>query len=376
MSVALHADAPLMEIDLDRLAGNWRTVRGRYTGVDLGAVVKCDAYGLGLEPVVATLSAQGCGQYWTLDADEARRVRACAPEAEIFVLTGLCGASPQVFRDARLIPVLNSLDEIARARDSGALTVAIALDTGLGRLGLRPEAVRDLAAHGLGGLRVRAWVTQPASFSAPEGGGGQDLYTRFLGLIEPLPQAARSLAISASVFSRPEHHLDMARVGSALYGVDTSPARTLPLRPVASLHAPVLRVADLPAGAGVGYDGQYRCPKPMRVATLGIGYAHGLPYALMNRGAVRFGAHAAPIVGGVSMGLTSVDVTGLPDGLVAPGARAEIFGGHQRLEALAAEAGLPANVVLSATAAVCRKRYHASRPGRPVAAGASEESLP
>lgn len=376
MSVSIPADAPLMEIDLDRLAGNWRTVRGRYTGVDLGAVVKCDAYGLGLEPVVTTLSSLGCSQYWTLDVDEARRVRACAPEAEVFVLTGLCGASPQVFRDACLIPVLNSLDEITQACESGALTVAIALDTGLGRLGLRTETVRDLAARGLGGLRVRAWVTQPASFSAPEGEGGQDLHSRFLDLIAPLPQAARSLAISASVFSRPEYHLDMARVGSALYGVDTTPSRALPLRPVASLHAPVLRVADLPAGAGIGYDGQFRCPKSMRVATLGIGYAHGLPYALMNRGAVRFGAHAAPIVGGVSMGLTSVDVTGLPDGLVVPGARAEIFGEHQRLEALAAEVGLPANALLSAIAAVCRKRYHALRPGQPVAASPSEESLP
>jgi len=375
VTATANADTPLVEIDLGRLAGNWRTVRGRYTGAELGAVVKCGAYGLGLDPVVATLSAQGCGQYWTLDFDEARRVRALAPEAEIFVLDGLRGASPRAFRDGHLIPVLNDLDEIDRARGSGTLTVAIALDTGLGRLGLRPQAVRDLATRGLGGLRVRAWVTQPASFSAPEGPGGQDLYERFLALTAPLPRAARSLAISASVFSRPEHHLDMARVGSALYGVDTTPGRALPLRPVARLDAPVLRVADLPAGAGIGYDGQFRCPRPMRVATLGIGYAHGLPYALMNRGAVRFGEYAAPIVGGISMGLTSVDVTGLPAGLAVPGARAEIFGDHQRVEDLAARAGLPANVLLSLAAAVCRKRYHASRPDQPLASSLSE-SLP
>ncbi len=163
--------------------------------------------------------------------------------------------------------------------------------------------VADLAAQGLAPLRVRAWVTQPASFSVPEGPDRQSLHDRFLALIAPLPEAARSLAISAGVFACPEHHLDMARVGSALYGVDTTPARSLPLLPVASLRAPVLRTASLPAGAGVGYDQQFRCPGPMRVATLGIGYAHGLPYALMNRGAVYFGPHRAPIVGGVSMGL-------------------------------------------------------------------------
>ncbi|MHA3904772.1 alanine racemase [Castellaniella sp. WN] len=358
----MDADAPLMEIDLGRLVDNWRTVRARYAGAELGAVVKCDAYGLGLEPVVVALSAQGCRQYWTLNFEEAHRVRRLAPDAEVFVLTGLRGASVRACVDERLTPVLNDPDEIDLARRHGALTVAVALDMGLGRLGLKPEIVGRLAMRGLGDLHVRAWIAQPDSFSAPKGMGGQSLYDRFLDLIAPFPRAARSLAVSASVFSRPDHHLDIARVGSALYGVDTTLTRTLPLRPVARLHAPVLQVADLPIGAGIGYDKQFRCPRPMRVATLGIGYAQGLPYALMNRGAVRFGAHSAPIVGGISMGLTSVDVTGLPAGLAVPGARAEIFGDRQRVEDLAAQAGLPANALLSLAAAVCRKHYHAFCP--------------
>ena len=357
MNATVHADSPGMDIDLARLVDNWRIVRGRYTGNDLGAVVKCNAYGLGLEPVVNTLSAQGCLQYWALGYDEACRVRALAPAAEVFILNGLRGASARDCHVQRLIPVLNDLDEIAQARRAGALTVAVALDTGLGRLGLRPEAVARLAAQDLSPLRVRAWITQPASFSSPESPDRLNPHDRFLALVAPLPAASRSLAISASVFAFPGHHLDMARVGSALYGVDTTPSRTLPLKPVASVHAPVLRVADLPAGAEIGYDQQFRCPAPMRIATLGIGYAHGLPYALMNRGAVYFGPHRAPIVGGISMGLTSVDVSGLPPRLTAPGQWAEVFGEQQRLETLADIAGLPANVLLSATAAGCGRRY-------------------
>ncbi len=375
MNATAHADSPVMDIDLARLAGNWRTVRGRYTGNDLGAVVKCNAYGLGLEPVVNTLSAQGCLQYWALGYDEACRVRALAPAAEVFILNGLRGASARDCHIQRLIPVLNDLDEIAQARRAGALTVAVALDTGLGRLGLRPEAVARLAAQDLSPLRVRAWITQPSSFSRPESPDRLNPHDRFLALIAPLPAASRSLAISASVFACPGHHLDMARVGSALYGVDTTPSRTLPLKPVASVHAPVLRVADLPAGAEIGYDQQFRCPAPMRIATLGIGYAHGLPYALMNRGAVYFGPHRAPIVGGISMGLTSVDVSGLPHRLTAPGQWAEVFGEQQRLETLADIAGLPANALLSATAAGCGRRYHALHPEQPLASRLSE-SLP
>ena len=102
MNATAHADSPVMDIDLARLAGNWRTVRGRYTGNDLGAVVKCNAYGLGLEPVVNTLSAQGCLQYWALGYDEACRVRALAPAAEVFILNGLRGASARDFAYATL----------------------------------------------------------------------------------------------------------------------------------------------------------------------------------------------------------------------------------------------------------------------------------
>ena len=129
MNATAHADSPVMDIDLARLAGNWRTVRGRYTGNDLGAVVKCNAYGLGLEPVVNTLSAQGCLQYWALGYDEACRVRALAPAAEVFILNGLRGASARDCHIQRLIPVLNDLDEIAQARRAGALTVAVAVST-------------------------------------------------------------------------------------------------------------------------------------------------------------------------------------------------------------------------------------------------------
>ena len=375
MTVAVHADVPVVEIDLGRLASNWQTVRQRYTGPDLGAVVKCDAYGLGLDAVVNTLAAQGCRQFWVLDFAEGCRVRALASGAEVFVLDGLRGASVQQFRDWRLVPVLNTLDEIRQAAAGGPLTACVALDTGLGRLGLQADAIPALAACGLGPLRIRAWITQPASFSTPDGPESQGLHDRFLELLAPLPPAACSRAISASIFARSDHHLDMARSGSALYGVDTTPARSLPLQPVARLDAPVLQVAELPAGATIGYDAQYRCPRPMRVATLGIGYAHGLPYALMNRGAVYFGPHAAPIVGGISMGLTSVDVTGLPVPLTAPGTRAEIFGDRQRLEHLAGQAGVPANALLSLAAAVCHKRYHGLRPDQPLDSRLSE-SLP
>ena len=103
-----------------------------------------------------------------------------------------------------------------------------------------------------------------------------------------------------TIFSSVLPHLDHARVGSALYGVETAPANLQGFAPVATLRAPVLRVAEVAAGAEVGYGGVYRLPVSATLATLAIGYGHGLPIHLGDRGSVVLAGQTVPIVGGVS----------------------------------------------------------------------------
>ena len=178
-----------------------------------------------------------------------------------------------------------------------------------------------------------------------------------IDLTARLPKAPISLAASSGVFMGPDWHFDIARIGSALYGVQTSSRWQDGLTPCYRLLAPVLRVADLPAGAGVGYRGATTLTRPSRIATLALGYGDGLPQGLVTAGRAFRGDEALPFVGGMAMNLTMVDVTDLPDGAVGPGTRMEILGPRQTIDGLAAALGCAPNVLLTQIGAACAHHY-------------------
>jgi alanine racemase len=145
---------------------------------------------------------------------------------------------------------------------------------------------------------------------------------------------------------------DLARPGSALYGVNPTPAGKNPMRAVASLNARVLTVRDIPAGATVGYGATWTAQRPTRVATVGVGYADGWHRSRSNTGAAYFDGHPVPLVGRVSMDLTTFDVTDLPQ--VQPGNWLELLGPHCPVDDAAREAGTIGYEVLTALG----HRYH------------------
>ena len=109
----------------------------------------------------------------------------------------------------------------------------------------------------------------------------------------------------------------MARPGQALYGYISpargdNPPRILDVKPALAWKAPVILTKDLPEGALIGYGGTFRAPRPTRIGILAAGYADGLPRRLSNRGQVIAGGKLAPILGAVSMDLTTIDLTGCP----------------------------------------------------------------
>ena len=302
------ADHPVLEVDLDAIALNWRAVERAYSGTRIGAVVKRNAYGLGIERIVPWLFQLGCADFWVATLDEGVALRALlgARRARIFVLHGLGGVTPLTHAEHGLIPVLADLGELALARRVAAvrampLAVAVHLDTGLTRLGLDAAQVSALCQDptAFAGLDLQAWVTQLGRFQDPDAPECIEQRTRFFEWTAELPPAERSLSTSSCVFADVRWHLDHARVGSALYGVETAPANLQGFAPVATLRAPVLRVAEVAAGAEVGYG-------------------HGLPIHLGDRGSVVLAGQTVPIVGGVSMGMITADVSTLPPGSVQP----------------------------------------------------------
>ncbi|CAH1653207.1 alanine racemase [Chelatococcus asaccharovorans] len=353
-----------LDVDLAAVRANFAEMRRRFTGRSVTAVVKSDAYGLGLEPVVASLLAAGCDTFWVDDLDEALRVRALAPAATVYTLLGLAGREPIAFRRAEVIPVLVSLAEMravaAFAAAAGiAVPVAIQIDTGLGRLGLTGEELSDRAMldplwrH----LDVKAWVSHLAAFDQPADARNDEQHHRLTQWLAGLPEAPVSLASSSGVYWPSPWHFDIARVGSALYGVQTSRVWQDGLVPCYRLSGRILRIADYAAGRRLGYAGT-ELTRASRIATVAIGYANGLPQRFGQCLHARIGDMLVETVGGIAMNLTMVDVTDMDPRDLEGHPEVVFLDAGLPLEPLAQACDCAPNALLTAIGAGTRKVYN------------------
>jgi alanine racemase len=356
--------APVLSVDLDAIRSNYREMRRRYRGEVLSAVVKSDAYGLGLERIVGALLEAGCCVFWANDLAEASRIRSSAPNVRIFTLMGLAGHHVRDFEEAGVIPALAGLEEVEVCARHGLLeerriAVAVQIDTGLGRLGLGEEELAFLAERKdiLDCLDVRVWVSHLASYNLPHDARNVSQRAMLAEWIARLPSAPVSLAASSGVFMDGDWHFDVARVGSAVFGVQTSVEWQEGLVPCYELRAPILRVADFPAGRQLGYRGGTTLDRPSRIATIAIGYANGLPQRFGECGTARIGSHVAPLVGGIAMNMSMLDVTDVPAAALLEHCAAVLLDRNQPVELIAERLGCAPNLLLTQIGACTGKRY-------------------
>ncbi len=331
---------PLLTIDLDAIAANWLALDARHAGAT-AAVVKADGYGLGAVPVARRLTKAGCRTFFVAHPGEAVALRqALGPAPVIAVLNGLSDAAAETYRAHDLAPVLGSLAEIACWQRAGlALPAMLHVDTGMCRLGLDEAELDRLVAEParLTGIRLLQVMTHLVSAETPAAPINAAQLTRFTAACARLPAAPRSLANSSGMFLGPEFDSDLARPGAALYGINPQPDRPNPMRPVLRLTAPVLQLRTVPAGETVGYNGIWTAPRASRIATIPVGYADGYHRALSNCGLASFDGRPVPLVGRVSMDLTTWDVTDHP--AVERGAWLELIGPAVPPDEVAARAG-------------------------------------
>lgn len=340
-----------LTIDLGAIVANWRTLCRQATPVECAAVVKADAYGCGLEPVTATLAKAGCRTFFVADLAEARRVRAVAPEAVIYVLNGLLPGTPPAFAEAYVRPVIGSMVELAEWDSFVAATdwhggAALHIDTGINRLGIDPQEAAALASriqserHGITLLMSHlACADEP---DHPLNDRQIRLFREIRALFRGIPS---SLANSSGIYLDDATHCDVVRPGLALYGGNPTPGRENPMRVVARLTGRIVQIRTVARGETVGYGAAWRALGPSRLAVVGVGYGDG--YARAN-GAVNGGTGAqaliagqrCPVVGRVSMDLLTVDVTGLPEHAAHRGDLVTLIGDGIALDEVARWAGV------------------------------------
>lgn len=317
-----------LTIDLAALTANWRALAAHAPAARTGAVVKADAYGLGVGRVVPALAAAGVRDFFTFTAAEGQEIRPLAgSEARIFVMEGHVPGAPL----DGLIPCLVSAEQFFRHRTTRPRDpFAVQLDTGMNRLGLRAPEWAALRGEVLAAGPVLL-MSHLHSADEPDPAPSESQRARFAAMTEGAG-VPRSLSATGGILRGPAFHFDLTRPGIGLYG-------GLPFaeaRPVVRLSLPVLQVHHLPPGEGVGYGASWTAARPSRVATLSGGYADGIMRRLGASGLRLWaGDRPCPVVGRISMDTLAVDVTDLPD--VPPSL--DLIGPHQDIEAVARLAG-------------------------------------
>ena len=342
-----------LSIDLAAIRHNWRLLAKMAGLASTGAVVKANAYGLGIETVIPALLTAGCRHFFVAHLSEAARVRALTTDAEIFVLNGFLPNTGPAYLKHRLTPVLGSLPEIEDwrgfvASHRQAQPAALHFDTGLNRLGLALSDGAALAeAHHQGtlGFPLRLMMSHfvEAEIEGSVTTARQCAEFRILrSLFQNIPS---SLCNSSGIFLRPDSLYDLARPGYALYGGHPLWSNDdNPMRAVVRLESPIIQTRTVEAGEAVGYGSFWTAKRPTRLATLSLGYADGLPRGSesTNRkigGYVLIGGVKCAMLGRVSMDLLIVDATDAPEASVQRGALATIIGDELTIDAVGDSAG-------------------------------------
>jgi len=355
----------IVTIDLAAIEANWKKLAGMSIPVECAAVVKGDAYGCGLEPVARKLAAAGCRTFFVADVAEGRKVRAIAPGAVIYVLNGVMPGSARAFARDDLRPVINSATELAEwdafvATQNWRGGAALHVDTGMNRLGISVDEAAAIASrvqsenHGF--TLLMSHLACADTPNHPMNDKQVRLFRDIRILYRGLPS---SLANSSGIFLGGTLYCDLVRPGMALYGVNPTPGKTNPMWPVVELKGRIIQVRNVAKGETVGYGATFTAARASRIAVIAVGYADGF---LRSAGAAR-GKHAAevivagkrcPVAGRVSMDLTAIDVTDLPEGKARRGEFATLIGEGVSVDDLAAGMGTIGYEVLTSLG----RRYH------------------
>lgn len=305
------------EIDPKALRQNAAVVQERAGGdVALLAVIKANGYGHGLAAVAKALS-EDAQLFGVANVDEAITARQAVPHP-IMILGPALAAERREIVEHKFIASVSGYDEARAFSNVAAETpaaVACVIDTGMGRMGMSEKnAVSELQKiAALPRLLIHSVSSHLPSAEEDPDYTAKQLH-RFAKLVAQMRAAVPGSYMvhalpSAGVFGFNTSGFDLARVGLTLYGISPLPEFQSRLTPALSLKARVVLIRELPVGGSVSYGRTFIAQRRTRVATIGAGYADGIPRLLSNRGAVLIRGRRCPIIGRVTMDLIMIDVT-------------------------------------------------------------------
>jgi alanine racemase len=346
------AAALVLAIDLGALVSNWERLAALSAPAETSAVVKADAYGIGIEPAVRALSAAGCRTFFVAVVDEGVRLRAVLPDADIYVLAGFFPDWEEAFRRYALRPVLNTFASVeAWVRHCPSGLSALHVDTGMNRLGLTLHEALEIARRPelLARAGVRLVMSHLACADEPRHPLNAAQLALFKEVRAAFPGVLASFANSAGIHLGHDFRFDLVRAGIGLYGAEFMNDRA-PLSTVVTAKARILQVREAASGETIGYGAEKHLAAGTKIAVLAAGYGDGYPRGAGSSdtrpgGSVAIRGRRAAILGRVSMDLITVDVTGIAG--VSEGGFAELFGPDMPIDEVARAGGTIAYVILT-----------------------------
>jgi alanine racemase len=351
--------APVLTVDLSAIRANYRLLKERHAKKSCAAVVKANAYGLGVEAVSRALWDEGCRTFFVATLAEAVALRKTLADARIGVFGGLLAKEEKKYLRHRLTPVLNEPSQVTRWEKAAAGAAAIIhVDTGMTRLGFNHTDLKGLAqrhAH-FCEHSVAYVMSHLACANEPQHAKNSEQLLRFRQALQLLPRARGSLCNSSGVFLGEKFHFDLARPGCALYGINPTEEKN-PMQPVAVLAAPLLQVRTPDVDETVGYGGTYKAPKGSRIAIAGIGYADGWMRLQSNIGHAFVAGVKVPLAGRVSMDMVALDVSSVPPLALDKATHAEFINAQQTVDDLATLCGTIGYEIFTRLGARIARRY-------------------
>jgi alanine racemase len=366
--------APLrLTIDLGALVDNWREMARRSGSARTAAVVKADAYGLGLEDCGIALYEAGARDFFVATLQEGVTLRNFTPEARIYVLCGVWPGQERLFFQHDLVPVIASEEQLAFwmavTSEHGDHPCALQVDTGFNRLGIPLDEAVAFAND----------VSRPASFSpvlvmshlhsgdTPSSPLNRAQLEAFQVVAEAFEGIPASLAASGGVFLGPDYHFDLTRPGIAVYGGEAVNGMQS-LKPVAKAEARILQIREASAGSTVSYGATHQLSRNSRLAVVSAGYADGYMRSVSGSGVpLRAGGTSGafgfiagrrvPVIGRITMDITIFDVTDVPQKDIRAGDYIELFGPNIPLDDVARAAGTIGYELLTGLGLRYERRY-------------------
>jgi alanine racemase len=295
-----------LRLDTAALQDNWRWLQ-RIAGVPAGAAIKADGYGLGARETMDALHVAGCRNFFVSTWAEAEALGALPSDASLIVLHGVGPDDVEAALSSRARPVLNSLDQVARWKEAApGRACDVMIDTGMNRLGLRPDEVAALDGLAIDTLHSHlACADEDSAMNAAQ-------LARFREVAAAVPAKRYSLANSAGICLGPDYSFDLVRPGLALYGGIPRREAEGHIAQVARVEAQVVQRRTIRAGESCGYGATFVAERDTEAAIVNIGYADGYLRGFSSRGAAFVGEFALPVLGRVSMDLIALDADAVP----------------------------------------------------------------